>query len=200
MGHPTDIAASSAEPLSPVVSTPEPVSEPAESDRSGMAFSRALAQVEAHRARVRIALGIALVARLLLEFRLVSLVGDTDALVAQTPYIGLALLSYLIVLWFLAVRTRDRFGFGMALGIGVLQATYLVVMVATQRPFSIAMAWSPLVVAAAHVPMAITAFRASTAYPPFGGKQPWIVGFATALVFVAIPWVAPAAVEAMRSR
>ena len=53
--------------------------------------------------------------------RIKVLVQNADTmLVPELPFIGLALLSYMIVLWFLAARTRDRWGFGMALGIGVL--------------------------------------------------------------------------------
>jgi hypothetical protein len=65
------------------------------------------------------------------------------------------------------------------------------------RPFSIGAVWAPLVVAAAHVPMAIIAFRSAAAYPPLDSKRPWIVGFVTALVFLSIPWLAPTLVEAL---
>ena len=116
--------------------------------QSGKSFKAALARVESNRSRVRMALGVALVARLLLEFDLVSLVRHSENLLAQVPLIGLALLSYLVVLWFLAVRTRDRFGFGMALGIGVLQATFLVVMAGTQHAFKLDVSWPQLTVAA----------------------------------------------------
>ena len=176
--------------------TPDPDAD-GDAVESGKSFKAALARVEANRSRVRMALGVALVARLLLEFDLVTLVRHPENLLAQVPLIGLALLSYLIVLWFLAVRTRDRFGFGMALGIGVLQATFLLVMAGTQHGFKPAASWSQLVVAAAHLPMAFTAFRASTAYPPLDSKRPWIVGFVTALVFLAVPWVAPAVIDRM---
>lgn len=155
------------------------------------AFSKALHAVEAHRSRVRVALAVAMVARLLFEFRFVSLLRSGDNLLIQVPYVGLALLSYLLVLMWLAARTRDRFGFGMALGIGVIETTYLLVVAAMYRPFDLTVVWAPFVVAAAHVPMAVFAFRASTAYPPLDSKRPWVVGFVTALVFLAIPWLAP---------
>ena len=158
-------------------------------------FSRALAQVEGHRRMVRRSLGIAVVARLILEFKLLSLVRHPAGFIAELPAIGLALLSYLVVRWFLAARTRDRFGFGMALGIGVLETTYLGVMMAMIRPLAMQTMWPLLVVAAAHLPMAIFALHASTAYPPYDSKRPWLVGFGTALIFLAIPWVAPGVME-----
>lgn len=161
-------------------------------------FSKMLAEVEAHRNKVRVALGAALVARLLFEFQFVSLLQNSSNLLVQVPYIGLAILSYLLVLMWLLARTRDRFGFGMALGIGVLEATYLIVVAVMSRPLSIGAVWPPLVVAIAHIPMAWFAFRASTAYPPLDSKQPWIVGFVTALVFLSIPWLAPTLIDAMQ--
>ena len=179
-------------------SGPPPTPETKPDDTPGQSkFSKMLAEVERHRGRVSAAIGAALVARLLFEFKFVSLVQNSANLIVQVPYIGLAVLSYLIVLMWMAMKTRDRFGFGMALGIGVLETTYLVVVAAMSRPFSVMTAWPPLVVALAHVPMAIFAFRASTAYPPLDSKRPWIVGFVTALLFLAIPWVAPSVLEAI---
>ena len=122
-----------------------------------------------------------------------------DNLIAQIPYIGLAMLSYMIVLMWMAMKTRDRFGFGMALGIGVLESTYLIVVGALHQPFDIKAAWPPLVVALAHLPMAIFAFQASRSYPPLDSKRPWIVGFVTALVFLSIPWVAPTLLDAINN-
>ena len=160
-------------------------------------FSQMLAEVERHRNRVTTAIFVALVARLLFEFKFVSLVQNSANLIVQVPYIGLAVLSYLIVLMWMAMKTRDRFGFGMALGIGVLEPVYLIAVGAMQRPFDIMAAWPPLVVALAHLPMAFFAFKAAASYPPLDSKRPWIVGFVTALVFLAIPWVAPTLLEAI---
>jgi hypothetical protein len=161
-------------------------------------FKQALAEVERNRTRVSAALGVALVARLLFEFQFVSLLRDSRNLLVQVPYIGLAMLSYLLVLMWLAGRERDRFGFGMALGIGVLEATYLVVNAVMQRPLTFGAVWPPLVVALAHVPMAYLAFQSAAAYPPLDSKRPWIVGFVTALVFLSIPWFAPAFVDVLK--
>ena len=161
-------------------------------------FSRALKEVEAHRTKVQTALTAALVARLLFEFQFVSLLRDSRNLLVQVPYIGLAMLSYLLVLMWLAARTRDRFGFGMALGIGVLEATYLLIAAVTHRPFSIRIVWAPIVVALAHIPMALLAFKSAQAYPPLDSKRPWIIGFVAALAFLSIPWIAPALVDVLR--
>jgi hypothetical protein len=168
--------------------------EPIESDEPS-AFSKALAAVEGHRTKVRVALGAALVARLLFEFKFVALLKSSSNLVVQVPYIGLAMLSYLLVLMWLAARTRDRFGFGMALGIGVLEATYLLVLAVMARPWSIVETWPLLVVGIAHVPMAYFAINAARAYPAQDSKQPWLVGFITALAFLAIPLLAPTLVD-----
>ena len=160
-------------------------------------FSQMLAEVERHRSRVSTSIFIALVARLLFEFRFVSLVQNSANLIVQVPYIGLAVLSYLLVLMWMAMKTRDRFGFGMALGIGVLETAYLLVVAAMQQPFDVMTAWPPAVVALAHLPMAIFAFKAAASYPPLDSKRPWIVGFITALVFLTIPWVAPTLLDAI---
>jgi FtsH-binding integral membrane protein len=159
-------------------------------DEGGSRFKEALAKVEKHRKRVRAALALGLATRMLLEFDLLVLLVQTDDLITRVPFMGLQLLSYLIVLWFLAARTRDRFGFGMTLGIGVLHATYLIVGVVMAGAWEMDAIWRPLAVAAAHIPMAITGFMASTAYPPNDSKQPWVVGFITALAFLSLGWFA----------
>lgn len=182
----------------PAADTAPPRVAKADEERGASAFSQRLAQVEGHRTKVQAALGAALVARLLFEFQFVALLRSSSNLLVQVPYIGLAMLSYLLVLMWLAGRTRDRFGFGMALGIGVLEATYLLAVALMHRPFAIAAVWSPIVVALAHIPMAFFAIRSSEAYPPLDSKRPWLVGFITALVFLSIPWIAPALMDAIQ--
>jgi hypothetical protein len=154
-------------------------------------FSQALAIIEKHRMAVQATVGVALIGRLVLEFKLLILLGQPGQLVPQVPHIGLALLSYLTVVWFMAARTRDRYAFGMALGIGVLQGTYAIAQVVVQRPWTFGVAFSWAVVGLAHVAMAGAAIHASTAYPPFDTKRPWIVGFATSVVLIALGWLAP---------
>ncbi len=200
-----------APPPAPPPIVPE-TEAPRMSRTGGMSFSQALAVVESHRDKVQMTLGIALVARLVGEFDFIRLARE-HAVVSQLPFIGLAMLSYMIVLWFLAARTRDRWGFGMALGIGVLQATlaartrdrwgfgmalgigvlqatYATVLVFTSHQFAPALLWKPAVVVITHLALAFTAFRAGGAYPPLDSKKPWIFGFATAFIFVVLPWVA----------
>jgi hypothetical protein len=154
-------------------------------------FSQALAIIERHRLAVQATVGVALAGRLVLEFKLFSLLVDSSQLLREVPHIGLALLAYMLVLWFMAARTRDRYAFGMSLGIGVLQGTYALAQVAVQRPWTFGVAFSWAVVGLAHVLMAGAAMHASTAYPPFDTKRPWIVGFATATVLIALGWLAP---------
>lgn len=175
------------------------VEEPEEPDepRGPSKFSLALAAVEGHRRTVRRTLAFALVARLAGDHRIVELVRDPLQLQGELPYIGLSLLSYLVVLWFLAARTRDRFGFGMALGIGVLEVTYGIAGVVLTRPLTLAAAWPMGVLAIGHLPMAIAALSSSRAFPPSDTKRPWIFGFVAALIFLAIAWVAPEIVTRM---
>lgn len=165
----------------------------------GMSFSEALARVEAHRGKVQGALGFAMLMRLIADFEVLDLVrAGPDALIQQLPFVGLALLSYMIVLWFLAARTRDRWGFGMALGIGVLQATYMIVLIVAGKQWEAPMAaWRPALSALAHLALAFTAFRAGGSYPPLDSKKPWIFGFLTAFLFVVIPWVAQPLADAL---
>lgn len=164
----------------------------------GMSFSEALAKVEAHRGKVQATLGFAMLARIIADFDVLALVRDPDLMISQLPFIGLALLSYMIVLWFLAARTRDRWGFGMALGIGVLQATYMIVLIVIGRMWENPMlVWRPAVAAITHLALVYTAIRAGTSYPPLDSKKPWVFGFLTAFIFVVIPWVAEPLADSM---
>jgi hypothetical protein len=46
--------------------------------------------------------------------------------------------------------------------------------------------------------MAVFAMKAAAAYPPHDSKRPWLVGFVTAVVFLAIPWIAPTLLDAIQ--
>jgi hypothetical protein len=189
-----DIAPLPAE--KPIQVEPE---KPRQTRVGGMSFSEALAKVEAHRGKVQTALGFAMLARLVGGFDVMDLVRNADTkLVPALPFIGLALLSYLIVLWFLAAHTRDRWGFGMALGIGVLQAMYVIVLMVVGRAWEAPMEnWQPALQAVTHLALAFAAFRAGSLYPPHDSKKPWIFGFLTAFIFVVLPWVAEPLADAM---
>jgi len=154
-------------------------------------FSQAIAIIEKHRMAVQGTVGAALAGRLVLEFKLVDLLGNSANLIPTVPLIGIALLAYMMVLWFMTARTRDRYAFGMALGIGVLQGTYAIAHVVMLRPWTFGVAFSWAILALAHGLMAAAALHASTAYPPFDTKRPWIVGFVTATALVALGWIAP---------
>jgi hypothetical protein len=172
---------------------------PRQTRTGGMSFSEALAKVEAHRGKVQAALGFAMLTRIIADFDVMTLVRNADTmLVPQLPYVGIALLSYMIVLWFLAARTRDRWGFGMSLGIGVLQATYMIVLMVVGRMWETPMViWRPALAAVAHLALAVAAFRAGQSYPPLDSKKPWVFGFLTAFIFVVLPWVAAPLAEAL---
>jgi hypothetical protein len=154
-------------------------------------FSQAIAIIDRHRMAVQATVGVALVGRLVLEFKLLVLLVNSGQLLTEVPHIGIAMLGYLMVLWFMTARTRDRYAFGMALGIGVLQGTYAIAQVVVQRPWTLAVAFSWAIIGLAHATMAGAAIHASTAYPPFDTKQPWIVGFVTAVLLIAGGWLAP---------
>jgi len=187
-----------ANPFDPAGERPAPIPRPiayVEPRGNASSFKVAVAAIERYRKLVRGSVGVALVVRLQLEFNLYPLVLDSDALLARVPYIGLALLAYLLVIMWMAKGSGDRLGFGMALGLGVLQPAYLIVMISTQGPLDFGVAWRPIMVAIAHLPMALYALRSASAYPSQDDKGPWILGFLIALLFLSIPWLAPPIVE-----
>ena len=154
------------------------------------AFHNAVAAVEGHRKFVRASVAGALVVRLLLEFNLIALLQQRANLIAQLPYIGVALLAYLLVMMWMAKGSGDRLGFGMALGLGVIEAAFQIVGALMQQPFDLQAAWRPIAVGIAHLPMAVFAIRSAKDYPSQDSKGPWIYGFTAALAMLAIPWVA----------
>lgn len=196
MSNPSSVAAARV-PTSPIPFAGVDPAAAAQPTRHVLRFSEALAQLERHRTALRVALGVALATRLLVELHLVALVRESPRLAVDAPLV-LAVLPYAIVLWLLAARTRDRFGFGMALAIGVLEVTYPIVALSMQRPLTFGAAWPFALVAVAHVPMVVTSLHVSTVFPPHDGKRPWILGFATALVLVALAWVSPLLLELAR--
>src|SRR3954465_6613321 len=109
---------------------------PRQTRDGGISFAEALAKGESARERVQMPLAIPMVAPLISDFDGLALIRSPDLLVQTLPFIGMAMLSYMIVLWFLAARTRDRWGFGMALAIGILQATYVVVMIIMDKAWT----------------------------------------------------------------
>jgi|GEM_PF-6670428 len=163
------------------------------------AFSKAVAAVERHRRTVRGSVFVALLARLLLEYDLIALTGNSAELLRRAPNIGFAILAYLVVIMYMARNAGDRLGFGMGLGLGVLQAAYVGVALAMQGSFSPRTDWKPIVVAIAHLPMVIVALHSARAYPPQDTKAPWVIGFLAALLFLSVGWIAPSLVDAIGS-
>lgn len=188
---------------------PQPVREPErrrreqepelrDSGAAGSSFSKALARIERHRPWVQWTLLVALVARLVFDFHILQLAMHEGAVAEALPQIGVAVLSYLLVLWFLAVKSRDRVAFGMAIGIGVIEGVYAAWMAWNIRPFHLTTTgpWGAL--AASHIAFAIPALLVSRAYPPNDTKRPWLVGFVAAVVLLVAPLFEPAIAEAIR--
>lgn len=194
MGHPHPDFTTDMLPPAPVpVQEPErrrrPEPEPV--DRTSSSFAKALAKIERYRSWVQWTLLVALVARLLLDFRILQLGMEPGALTAALPVIGVALLSYLLVLFFLAARSRDRVAFGMAIGIGVIEGVYAAWMAFDIRPYALTSTGPWAALALSHLAFAVPALLASRAYPPNDTKRPWLMGFVFAVVLLLAPLAEP---------
>lgn len=149
----------------------------------------AVEALDKHRARVLYALASALVSRLFMAAYTVQRThARAEDIAAVIPELSLAVLAYAAVLWFMALRGRDRFGFGIALGVAVLEATTQVVSLVRLRPFDLAAAWPMLLIFGTHVWLAVAAFQASMDFPSRSSSRPWLLGFLLAVLFtVAMP-------------
>ena len=159
-------------------------------ERGPSRMAEALKTIERARNWIRGTLLVALVARLLVDFRILQL-AIAGTLVDELPSIGVALLSYLLVLWFLTTRSRDRVAFGMAIGIGVVEGVYAGWMAANLLPFHLTTTGPWAALAITHIAFAVPALLVSRAYPPSDTKRPWLLGFVTAVVLLVAPVVAP---------
>jgi hypothetical protein len=141
----------------------------------------------AHRTRVVHALGAALVARLFQEVMSSRQWTGEDHAGIVTSF-SLMIVIYATVLWLMALRGRDRFAFGIALGIAVIEATSQLV-----GAFQPGMdGWSKLgpaaLVVVTHGFLAYSAFQASRDFPSQSSSRPWVLGFlVAALVVVGVP-------------
>ncbi|MHB1072681.1 MAG: hypothetical protein ACYC3Q_07640 [Gemmatimonadaceae bacterium] len=202
MSHPdftTDMLPPAPQPVrEPEHRRREPESELRDSGAAGSSFSKALARIERHRSWVQWTLLIALVARLVFDFRILQLAMHEGAVAEALPQIGMALLSYLLVLWFLAVKSRDRVAFGMAIGIGVIEGVYAAWMAWNIRPFHLTTTGPWVALAGSHIAFAIPALLVSRAYPPNDTKRPWLIGFVAAVVLLVVPLFQPAIEDAIR--
>ncbi len=188
---------------------PQPVREPerrrreAEPDfrdagAAASSFSKALARIERHRPWVQWTLLVALVTRLVFDFRILQLGMHEGAVAEALPQMGVAVLSYLLVLWFLATKSRDRVAFGMAIGIGVIEGVYAGWMAWHILPFHLTTTGPWVALAASHIAFAIPALLVSRAYPPNDTKRPWLIGFVAAVVLLIVPLFEPVVESAIR--
>ncbi|HEY0997932.1 MAG TPA: hypothetical protein VGD77_18220 [Gemmatimonadaceae bacterium] len=204
MSHPdftTDMLPPAPQPVKePERRRREPEPEPGfrESGAGGSSFSKALARIERHRPWVQWTLVVALLARLVFDFRILQLAMHEGAVEEALPQIGVAVLSYLLVLWFLAVKSRDRVAFGMAIGIGVIEGVYAAWMAWNIRPFHITTTGPWAALAVSHIAFAIPALLVSRAYPPNDTKRPWLIGFVAAVILLLVPAFEPMIEGAIR--
>lgn len=141
--------------------------------------------LDKHRKKVVYAMGAALLSRLALEMQhtriMVSRGEDVSGAVAV---ISLVIVAYVAALWFMALRGHDRFGFGIALGVAVIEATsQLLGMIRGELP-AMANAWPIALVIVSHVALAAAAFQASRDFPSESSSSPWIKGFLVAVLFI----------------
>lgn len=145
--------------------------------------------LDKHRKKVVYAMGAALLARLVHEMQharaMTSRGEDVSGAVAG---VSLLIIAYVAALWFMALRGHDRFGFGIALGVAVIEATsQLLGMVRGDFP-TMNEAWPIVLVVVSHVALAAAAFQASRDFPSESSSGPWIKGFLVAVLFiVAVP-------------
>jgi hypothetical protein len=162
----------------------------------GDALERAVRRVDAQRRAVQWMLAVVVVAVLVLELRLPDVVlrGASFALLL-VPVVSVRVFGYLVAAWLLTQPMRYRFGFGLALGLGLVQATLRAYALATDS----AVEGAPTAVAllVVHAVLAGLALRASLAYPAQSRRWPWVLGAASALLFVVL--LPMAALTAMRA-
>lgn len=144
----------------------------------------AVEALDTHRTRFVYALGAALLARLVLEIQRARLTGPQVEASQVVPEVAFAVLPYFAAVWFMALRGRDRFGFGIALGAAVIEATSQLASIiragvpATSEAFAVAL------VVATHAVLAFTAFQASRDFPSESSSRPWVLGFLVATLFI----------------
>lgn len=143
--------------------------------------------LDKHRKRVVKAMGAALIARLLLEVVAARQAEAGEDVASALTAVSLTVMIYVAALWFMALRGHDRFGFGIGLGVAVIEATSQLVGMARQMP-AMGDLWPILIVILTHVALAFAAFQASRDFPSESSSGPWIKGFIVATLFiVAMP-------------
>jgi hypothetical protein len=154
---------------------------------SGADLEREVKKLQGQRRIVQIVLWACMVSVLVLELQLPEmLVNNSKMAVELIPVVSVRLIGYLVVAWLLSDRLRDRFGFGLAIGIGLLQFLLLCyAMVTTLEPGRMSTV-ETVVLALMHLVLAGVAVRTSLAYPQDSRRWPWIVGAASALLFLVV--------------
>jgi hypothetical protein len=154
----------------------------------------AVEALDKHRTRVVYAIGASLLARLALEVQRARLAsGRGEDIAGAVPEVSLAIIPYFAALWFMALRGRDRFGFGIALGAAVIEATSQLVGLARGSMPATAEVWPVALVVVTHAALAYAAFEASRDFPSTSSSRPWVLGFVVATLFLV-------GVPSMRSR
>lgn len=148
--------------------------------------------LDKHRKRVVYAMGGALIARLILEVHYARRLGASEDLASALTSVSLVVIVYVAALWFMALRGHDRFGFGIGLGLAVIEATSQLVGLIRSMPAA-ADLWPVLLVILTHVLLALAAFQASRDFPSESSSGPWVKGFIVATLFII-------AMPALRSR
>ncbi len=145
--------------------------------------------LDKHRKKVVYFIGVALLSRLFLEVQNTFVMAARGEDVSgNVTVVSLAIVAYLAALWFMALRGHDRFGFGIALGVSVIEATSQVVGLFRGELPTMEQALPMVFVVVSHVLLAAAAFQASRDFPSESSSGPWIKGFLVAVVFiVAVP-------------
>lgn len=138
--------------------------------------------LDKHRRRVIYALGAAMVARMFAAIAAGRAVAASAPDAVPVGGVAIPLLVYSAVLWFMALRGRDRFAFGIALGIAVIEATSQAVGLVRGGAVPAGVAWTALVIAT-HLLLALVAFQASRDFPSVSSSAPWVKGFVVAMLF-----------------
>jgi hypothetical protein len=174
---------------------------------SGADLERAVQQVAAQRRAVQWALAAAMLGVAVLELRLPSVVLDDARLALElVPVVLVRLVGYLVAAWLLTSRSNDRFGFGLALGLGLVQCVLKLYAMGTAPVLNPLQLAADGGLAALHLVLAAAALKASLAYPGASRRFPWIIGAAgSLLVIVLLPlavqgWWQPAPAETAAAR
>lgn len=153
----------------------------------GADLERAVQQVAAQRRAVMWALAAAMLGVVVLELRLPSvLLENAKMAVELVPVVLVRLIGYLIAAGLLTSRSNDRFGFGLALGLGLVQFVLKLYAMGT------AAVLDPMVLAAdggsaaLHLVLAAAALKASLAYPGASRRFPWIIGALGSLLCIVV--------------